>query len=149
MNTSELLLKIADVLQNDSDLNAWCIARFSKAPTIYLWSDENAPPPEEDYPVICIPKIAQTRGPDRRNVMWQVFIGFGVVNSEITTDGALKTYSGFIQAEQFREYAEAALKKARFAKIDFQGNSGNEGEYPLFVSYTTPTIELINIRRGQ
>jgi hypothetical protein len=149
MTTDELLEYIRDVLAADAAIAAWCQTNFSKKPTIYTGIDENKPPPESEYPVIAVVEIKQLYGETHNKKSWDIIIGCGVVQEEIVVDeiAKTKTFSGFIQAEQLRNLVQEALAKANFAKISYRGESGQISGYPMFVSYTIPTIELWNKRR--
>lgn len=149
METDELIELIRDTLANNTDISSWCQTQFSKIPTIYTGVDEDSPPPASEYPVIAITDVAEFYGETQNKKSWDINIGCGVNQEEIIINesAGTKTYSGFIQAEQLRKLVENALAKANFAKISYRGKSKQLSEYPLFVSYTTPTVEMWNTRR--
>jgi len=62
---------------------------------------------------------------------------------------AVTEHDGISACEDLRNLVEAALKRANFAKITFETESGSFATYPLFVSFTVATVEKINIRRRQ
>ena len=151
MNTSELLIKVRDILKDDSDLSAFCNDNFLKHPCIMLGVDDNSYPEESDYPVVAIVGIRAVAGNAQNVKTWDIDLACGVVQEEIVllddSGSQTKTFTGMLQAENLRELAEAAIIKARFAKISITGESDSIGFYPLFVSYTTITIKAPAVRR--
>ncbi len=151
MNTSELLIKIRDVLMDDPDVSAFCNDNFLKHPCVMLGVDDNSLPEESDYPVIAIAGIRTVRGNAQNIKTWDVDLACGVVQEEIFESGGpgtqTKTLTGVLQAEELRELAEAAVINAGFAKISITGESGGTSFYPLFMSYTTVTVKSPAVRR--
>jgi len=152
MNTSELLIKIRDILMDDSYLSSFCNDNFLKHPCIMLGVDDNSLPVESDYPVIAIVGVRAIRGNAQNIKTWDVDLACGVVQEEIVASGGsgsqTKTFTGMLQAENLRELVEVALVSAKFAKISIVGESGNMNFYPLFTSYTTITIKSSAVRRN-
>jgi hypothetical protein len=137
MTTSELLDAIKNALVADQPLNSWCLAEFSRAPTIFIGIDPRKDPDESVYPIIAVVGLSQGRGDDRREHRWDIPVGVGVVNETITVSGASVVYNGLAQVERMRELAEDALYRARIASMGTSGDASSECYYPLFVSFTT------------
>lgn len=149
MTTSiELIDHIAAVLSGDDLVRAWCIQTFGKAHTVYIDVDENNPPkPEDDYPVIVVTGLRQTRGVSVREISWELEIGVGVVNDEITVDGNVKTMTGFGQAHALRELAENAIYRAGLGDVSSLVESGFASYYPLFISGSVIPIKILKSNR--
>ncbi len=103
----------------------------------------------DDYPVIVIPHIRRVYGESTGRERYHVALRAAVSNGGVETDMVAKTvvYLGLLQAEELRELACDALVRARFAKLDFEAETGNVVTYPEFVSLFAVTISTINIRR--
>lgn len=149
MTTAELLRLMQSTLIADSALGAWCQAELGRAPTIWLGIDEQNPPPEDDYPLVAIVGVDQLRGGARAEIQWQVHLGAGVVNPEITTNLNARSYSGLMQAETLRELAENALYRARLPAVNIEstGEASSVGYHPLYVSYTTVIVSALRSLR--
>ena len=109
MNAStiaEVISAIGSALTTDATFLAWCTAQFTKTPYVYVGIDENAPPAESAYPVVALADIREVSDVPGNRRTFEIDIGFGVVNSTITTSGKLITHAGFTQAESFREQGE-------------------------------------------
>lgn len=149
MTTAEILVAVRDALAADATLTAWCTEQFGKAQTVLLGIDENRPPAEEDYPVVAIAGIEQVRGQARRELEWNIFLGVGIINSEVAQSENMRTCSGMLQAETLREHAENALYRARLCDVESAGDASGESYHPLYVSYTTVAVrQLKTSRRG-
>ena len=148
MRTSELLEQIKTVLIGDDLMTAWCIQNFGRAQTIFMDIDENNPPvPDEDYPVIVVTDIRQIRGDSVRDLSWELEIGVGVVNDEISVDGNARTMTGFIQAQALRELAENALYRAGLGDVSSRAESGSASYYPLFIGGSVIPIKILKSNR--
>jgi len=149
MTTAEVLEAIRDAIAADSTLDAWCQAEIGKSPTVHLGIDEANPPPESDYPIVVIVGSDHLRSETEKEIAWPVYLGVGVVNGTVLTDGRKKTYEGLLQAEAMREQVENALYRSRIAGLDSAGNSSQDSEYPIFVSFSVVTVrEIKTTRRG-
>lgn len=147
MTTAEILVAVRNALASDATLTAWCTEQFSQAQTVMLGIDENRPPAETDYPVVAIAGIEQVRGQNRRELEWNLFLGVGVVNSEIANSGSMYTCTGMLQAETLREHVEDALYRARLCDVESAGDASGESYHPLYVSYTTVTVRQLRTTR--
>ena len=149
MNTSQMLEKIRDILKADAAIEAWSQELFLENITIYLGVDELSGPDESDYPVIVISGLRIIRGNSASTKIYEVDIGCGIVQEEIETDPlkSVKTFKGLLQAEDLRELVEASIIEEKFAKVSIEGETASLNFYPLFASFTTLKIELINKRR--
>ncbi len=149
MNTAELLETIRDVLANDPAANEWCMLEFGKPPVVFLEIDKANPPQAEDYPLIAILGVRQSRGDRRGEIEWEVDMGVGVLQEDITVSGSTRTFKGMLQAETLRELAENALYRARISSLESSGESMSDSVYPIFVSFTTVTVQAMkSTRRG-
>ena len=152
MNAStiaEVIAAIGLALTTDSAFLSWCTAQFAKTPTVYIGIDENNPPAESVYPIAALVDIREVSDVPGNRRTFDIDIGFGVINSTITTSSKLVTYAGFAQAESFREQGELAVIRALASpNVKFTGNAERIQMYPTFVSYTTLTVEENVSRRG-
>lgn len=149
MTTSELLVSIRNALATDATLATWCTANLAAQPTIFLGIDDVKPPAEDDYPIVAVVGIEQSRGESERELEWSVMLGIGVVNEEIVSSGSMRTRSGWLQAESLREQVENALYRARIASAVSAGDASSECFHPLYVSYSTVTFTVLKTtRRG-
>lgn len=161
MNFIELIKKIKNLLATDTAILAWCLEAFGKYPTVYVGMNRENPAPKEDYPIIAITDLVELHGNATSTKTYDVAIGCGVLDYGITKTSAIEEVSeetpelraavtehdGIIAGETLRALVESALKQARFAKVTFETESGSFATYPLFVSFTIATVEVINCRR--
>ncbi len=137
-----------DILAADAAVKAWCQQAFFRDPAVYLGIDEDSPPEETEYPVIALVDVWSTAGASANRRTFEMAIGFGVVQENITTVGQVKTYDGVIQAEQFRELGELALLRGfNNPYMHFSGNTAKIDLYPRFVSFTTLALDEVRSRR--
>lgn len=150
MTTAELLIKIRDILLTDAALAGWAVTQFGKNVTIYTGVDLEDLPKESEYPVIVIGDIKVQRGNNRLARVWDVNLGFGIINN--TKDTSVPnavTYTGFGQVEEFRHQGENALIRSReLGKVNAQGDAETLDLFPEFVSLATITIEKLITRRN-
>jgi hypothetical protein len=162
--TAELLAFIGRVIASDAGLSAWCVSKYGKTPTVYVGDNIEDPPIDSDYPVVVIDAPQFAWGNSGPSLRWSFTVWCGVYDEGITEEAikdgeevegepepetlaTIKTYSGFVDAETFREKVERVLVAARFAKVSFNTESEPVSLYPKFLSISFPTIEQINIRR--
>lgn len=140
---------IGSALTTDATFLAFCQAQFAKAPAVYIGVDEQDPPPESAYPVAAVTDVREISSVEENRRTFEIDIGFGVVNTEKAVNGNRTTFSGFIQAERFREAGELAILRAlQSVQVRFAGDAGRIHAYPTFVSYTTLTVEEVASRRS-
>lgn len=153
MTTAEILQAAQAALLADAELTAWCVDQFGSVPTVWLGIDSNQPPAENDYPVVALASVEQSRGGARGEIEWRLMIGVGVINEALVSDGSSRTYTGFLQAEELREHSENALYRARISGlvvgVDSAAEASSESYHPLYVSYTTVLVSALkSTRRG-
>jgi len=144
MQTSQLAIKIRDIIAADSDLAAWTHAQFSTPPEVHLGMRIDEPIPPDDYPVVVIDSIRRDYA---HRDLFVVSFGCGVVNEAIEVVGNKQTYTGLLQAEDMRELVCDALIHGRFARIDFAGHTGQLHFYPTFISLFEANIQYRKLRR--
>lgn len=147
MTTDQLLIAARDALSTDTELSAWCVAQFGKAPLVMLGLDDKNPPEESEYPLVTIIGVDQERGNGKRETDWRLHLGVGVVNSEIAESGSIRTFTGMLQAEQMREIAENALYRAGLKDLNTTGESSSESYHPLYVSYSMVNVSMLKSNR--
>jgi len=142
MTTSEILKEIQIAILEDGTLNDWCKEMFDCLPTCYLGIDEENPPDQDDYPVIALVGVTQNRSDLNRELSWDIDLGVGVINPEVTEGDNHKIYTGFLLAEELREYAENAIFRSSFSRITVAGEASSVSYHPLYVSYSTINVKL-------
>lgn len=149
MTTSiELIEQIKAALAGDDLIRAWCIQTFGRAHTVFIDVDENNPPkPEDDYPVIAVTGLSQMRGVSVRELSWELELGVGVVNDEISVDGNARVMTGFGQAHALRELAENAIYRVGLGDVSSRVESGIVSYYPLFISGSVIPIKILKPNR--
>ena len=151
MTTADVLLAVQAALLADTELTAWCTVQCGQAPTIWVGINEQQPPVESDYPLVSIAGVEHGRGGSRGEIEWRLHVGVGVVNDELDSDAYGRTYTGFLQAETLREFAEDALFRARIPGltigVDSSGEAASESYHPLYVSYTTVLVSALKSTR--
>ncbi|MBU0994116.1 MAG: hypothetical protein KJ737_16620 [Proteobacteria bacterium] len=142
MMTSDLLKEIANSIAGDKTLQDWCKTVFDKKPTCYLGIDEENPPDPDGYPVIAIVGVTQIRSDLTRELSWDIELGIGVIDKTTTDEDQIKTYNGFLLAEDLREYTENAILRSRFARVTLTGEASSISYHPLYVSYSTINVKI-------
>lgn len=149
MDTQELLTAIRDALAADEALNAWCKAEFGKEPSILLGIDDKNRPPSQDYPLVAVVGVDQSRGQAGRENIWTIEIGVAVWNDEISETGNTLTRTGFLQAEKLRELAEDAVYLARILPQETHGESHSYSEHPVYAGTSTLVVrQAASSRKG-
>lgn len=149
MTTSDLLTTVRDAIAADQNLAAWCLDHLGSAPTVWLGIDPAKPPKEDDYPIVCVLGADQSRGDNRGEITWELQLGVGVINDEISESGQVRTFTGLLQAAALREQVEDAVYRARIAGVGSSGASAEEWYYPMFVAYSTIEVSALKTtRRG-
>jgi hypothetical protein len=155
LNSSDLLITIGKVLEENQDLKDWCNTNFSKPQTVYLGLDTENPPAQEDYPLIMVFYVERLRGESDTRQTFSVEIGAGIfkkelVKPEATQNPNLKAYTGLLLVEQFRELVEDTLFKSMpkiGGKIDVTGETTTEVYYPFFRSNTLVSADFVRTSR--
>jgi len=143
-----LIEQIKTVLASDEYIRGWCVQEFGRVHTVFVDIDEKNPPvPGEDYPVIIITGLNQTRGDNVRDISWEVELGVGVVNEDIAVDGNTKSLTGFGQVQALRELAENAIYRAGLGDVASRAESGSVSYYPLFISGTVIPLKILKSNR--
>ena len=144
----ELLERIKTILADDGMIRNWCLQNFGRVHTVCIDLDENNPPnPAEDYPIIVVTGINQNRGDSARVFSWDLEIGVGVVNEEISIDENTRVMTGFGQAHALRELAEDAIYRAGLGDVASLPGSGSVSYYPLFISGSVIPIKVLKSNR--
>jgi hypothetical protein len=147
-SVTEFMDKIASALESDEILTVWCNAKFGKAPIIYIGHNEENPPVAANYPIIVIFYAERARGEDTSRIIYACELGFGVYSEEIKVSGNVREYEGLRLVENFREYGENAILRARMGKVNVDGETKSETFYPLFRSNTLVTFDFPRSKRG-
>ena len=140
--------KIAHALANDEALMNWCNDKFGKIPIVYIGHNEENPPIVANYPIIVIFYVERARGEDTARIIYACELGFGVYCESIKEDGNIREYEGLRLVEDFREYGENAVLRARIGKVSVDGETKSETLYPLFRSSTLVTFDFPRSKRG-
>lgn len=148
MTAAELLIALREALAGDAELESWCMERFGRAPTIALGVDEENPPQKDEYPLVAIIDLSQSRGNLQPKNTWEVHLGVGVVNNTVEITGNRKTYPGMLQAEEMRVLAENAIYRSRLAPTSTVSDTYSISSYPLFVSHTYVTFTGLRSSEG-
>jgi len=148
----QLLTKIEKILSIDKPISNFCTLHYGKAPTLYIFVDEDNPAPESDYPVIAVTGFDKQSTDNGPKVTYHLEIGCGVVNETINEESTqtgtkVKRYTGMLQASELMELIENALVAARFAKVEFHGKTNSINWYPKFITTTTAVITHVVGRR--
>jgi hypothetical protein len=154
MTTAELLEKVQQVLAEDLDLIAWCLANCEAPPTVQIDFDEQQELPDTCYPFIGILSVTHDNRIHQRSNIWTLRLVAAVRNGELeqhTTalelpDGEsyqvkTRTYPGRLLAEGLREQAVISLYKGRLGKVTQGSDDMSHTYHPKFYSPFTITIE--------
>lgn len=149
----KILERLQDTLASDEDIEAYCQEQFKKSPRVYLGTDPDNPPPDEDYPLVVLYAVPKSeRGNVNRTKTHEIILGAGVWNKTVTrtedmeaaenlTEAKKVTYAGFPQAERLRELAESAIMASLIMdKIEVGSETFPDVIFPIFRSDTK--IEL-------
>lgn len=139
---------VFNALVGNTDIHAFCNDVYEKNCSFYLGIDENAPPNELNYPLIALTGIFRNGRIDDRS-QWNVDMTAGVVNETITADDYKKTtvLQGMLEAEQLITLAVEAVQTEYIVKLSSEGEHSQISYYPLYVSYTTLSLERLKNRR--
>ncbi len=142
MKTSELLITIRDVLVNDSALQTWAQATYSRPVQVWLGINVRNMPGETVYPVIMLGRVNRDRlGDMTHRATWQVHIA-AVVKDEIATEGTNTiTYPGYVNVQDMQELIETVIKHAGLGQVDIEVEDVNDG--PNYVSHMIIHVEKI------
>ena len=102
--------KWAQALESSAAINAFCMDKYSKLPTIYLGFDGKNMPKESDCPVIILAPGNKTEGLEQSNHTFYKFIRWSVANKSITKAGNIVSYDGEIESDELGQliYMELA-----------------------------------------
>lgn len=148
MIITDVVKKIMETWANDSSIAAYCQTAFSKLPVFQDAIDENNPPGDEDFPLICVYDWHSDGGMMSSTIKCQFLIGIAIRDDGITVNDALRTksYDGLGKVETLRNLAELSLLSARLGKVSWDGGGEMLHSFPSFASLSVVTIEIPNIR---
>lgn len=139
-----LLETLRDNLATNQGLTDYCNATFSKAQTIFLGYNRQAPPTSEYWPaiVIALVEVVEQKGNRERH---RITLGFYAGSDDPTEDSNKITFPGFVDAEELRQKTEQAIIEFQGAlgRLEFEGGTMENPLFPLFNSLTTVLIETI------
>ena len=148
MNVSDVVNKIMDAWSSDEAIADYCLSAFSRRPMFQDAIDENQPPGEDDFPMICIYDWHSEGGLTTPMIRYQFFVGIAVRDKGITMDDIrrVKSYDGLHRAEFLRGLVERSLLSARIGKVVWEGGGEVINSFPTFASISVVTVEVHNKR---
>lgn len=148
MSISDVVKKIMDAWAADEDIEDYCVSEFSRLPMFQDAIDENQPPGEDDFPLICIYDWHSEGGLTSPMLTYHFLVGIAIRDERITTDDArrVKSYDGLHRVESLRELVEYSLLSARVGRVHWEGGGEVVHAFPVFASLSVVTVEVPNKR---
>ena len=112
----EILQKWCDVLSTDQDIIDYCMAKYGKAPTVFVGLDVRDSPGEEDCPLIVVFPGDKNEGLKQANYQYNLSIGFVILQENFTTTGNVREYHGIYEVD---DIAQLSLKAVVVASEDY------------------------------
>lgn len=148
---AEIAERIMIVWASDQAIQEYCQNVFNKVPLIQNAIDENSPPGDDDFPLICFYDWKSSGGMTGSHETFEFLVGIAVVERAVTFNDTLNTkiYSGPARVETLRSLAERAIRSARIGKVTWNGGEGPLTDFPVFTAMSVITVETPNIRLRQ
>lgn len=148
MSVSDVVKKIMDTWEADEGIADYCLSEFARLPMFQDAIDENQPPGEDDFPLICIYDWHSEGGLTSPMRRYHFLVGIAVRDERISmgVGRRLKSYDGLHKAEFLRELVENSLLSARIGKVEWEGGGEVVHSFPVFASLSVVSIEVPNKR---
>lgn len=112
ISLSGMCSKIATALAASTAITSYCTTAYGSAPSIYVGINGKNPPNDTNCPFIVVMPGQKTEGPQIEEHVYQIMIGWGIVNTSATTSGKIITQTGLTQADAIGQLIYAALENA-------------------------------------
>lgn len=148
MVITDVVKRIMDTWAGDERISSYCLTAFSKLPVFQDAVDENDPPGEEDFPLVCIYDWHSEGGLTPALARYRFLVGIAVKDKGITKNAILRTksYDGLYKAEFLRTLAEQSLLSAGLGKVSWEGGGEILHAFPVFASLSVVTVEMHHSR---
>lgn len=148
MVITDIVHKIMDTWAADERISDYCLSAFSRLPWFQDAIDENDPPGEDEFPMICIYDWHSEGGLTAPMIRYQFLVGVAVRDKGISIDDSrrVKSYDGLHKTEFLRGLVEKSLLSARIGKVIWEGGGEVIHAFPAFASVSVVTIEIPNKR---
>ena len=107
---ADILDRAAVLLAADSAIAAWTSAQFGKAPVIFIGLNEGDPPGVAQCPCIILRPAHAADGQETEEFGYAFRVDWVISNAAQTTVGAITTYAGIRQLDDFGKLIYACLK---------------------------------------
>jgi len=143
LKSHEILITVRDVLKDDADLTAWCVANYGAKQNIYCGINNEDPPNDSKYPLLAIFYVSRRKSANVSVISYAIELAAVVKDNDVTEAENSFTYEGILHVAEFRELAELAIEKsqAKFGKVDFNSDTWDEMLFPIFTSNTIIEFE--------
>lgn len=130
-----LMQEISAKLRADANLNAWLVAKFSKALGVYVGVDDQSQPIATNCPMVTMRPGSYSPSSDRSHRLVTVVCACVLSKDATTTTGTEVAMDGLDLLEQFYSRVETALSdwfaNEYGGQVQF-GDTITETAYPLF-----------------
>ena len=141
LKTYELLDAVKNVLKDNASISTFCISNYGHAHKVFIGINDEDPPSSDDYPAIVIFYSKRNKSSNTSIVVRAIEFGVCVKDNDIVLDGNTTVLMGAIRAAQLRELVESALVTSHLAKVDADGESISDYQFPLFSENTIIEFE--------
>lgn len=102
---------IVTTLQANSNLQAWCMTNYGKAPHIFVGLDPNQSPLYEQCPMIVMATGTRHREQRQNYRIYSLKIGCAIKDATIIESENLSQYQGFERIDEFSNLVEKTITK--------------------------------------
>jgi hypothetical protein len=147
----DILRAFRDGLSDSSELEAFCLNNFGKAPAIFIGYDLQNPPGKEDCPLVIVTPSAADEGPELDSFAYRIKVDWGIVQSGgPDKSGQVTEYGGIYTLDEMGGHIWDALTKSTDAVVLGQREYTLEAVefFPMLVGGFEITITLPNTIGG-
>lgn len=113
LQVTDIASKWATALENNQPLTDWCMAKYGKAPKIYIGLPIKNPPGEKECPYIIIRPGVSDEGTLKPEMLYSLSVGWAVKGTvDGTSAGRITTADGVVECDEMKPLVLDAISAA-------------------------------------
>lgn len=144
LKISDIVAKWRNTLQASAAIQNYCMAKYSRAPQVYVGLNGKNMPEDADCPLIALYPVAKTEGLEQQEYTYKLSIGWVILQDGVTKTGNLTEYSGVVECDELGQliYLELAGLSAANPISEVNYSIEPVAYYPRFPGRMDITLKI-------
>ena len=144
LNLSDITGRWRDTLQASQPIRDYCLAKYNKAPAIYVGINGKTPPADTDCPLIILYPGAKSEGLELQEYTYKLTVGWTILQAEAAASNNVKEYLGVTECDGLGQliYQELAQIDADHPISEVHYSIEPVAYYPRFTGRMDITLKI-------